>query len=149
MEKNREAKTFIPGLGSDFTIHLNELEPNLAQQILDLLASAGVAPKVDWADINNKPSTFSPSTHTHTTAQITDLSWNTLSGKPSTFSPSTHTHTASQITDFSTAVTSATTSKLTANKVATQANSTATDVAGLVTDFNALLAKLKTAGVMS
>ncbi|KAF1008987.1 MAG: hypothetical protein GAK28_00619 [Luteibacter sp.] len=32
---------------------------------------------------------------------------------------------------------------------ATQANSTATDVAGLVTDFNALLAKLKTAGLMA
>ena len=29
-----------------------------------------------------------------------------------------------------------------------QADSTATDVAGLVTDFNALLAKLKTAGLM-
>ena len=29
-----------------------------------------------------------------------------------------------------------------------QADSTATDVAGLVTDFNALLAKLKTAGFM-
>ena len=29
-----------------------------------------------------------------------------------------------------------------------QVNSTATDVAGLVTDFNALLAKLKTAGLM-
>ena len=31
---------------------------------------------------------------------------------------------------------------------ANQANSVATDVAGLVTDFNALLAKLKTAGIM-
>ena len=31
----------------------------------------------------------------------------------------------------------------------TQADSTATDVAGLVTDFNALLAKLKTAGLMA
>lgn len=30
-----------------------------------------------------------------------------------------------------------------------QADSTATDVAGLVTDFNALLAKLKTAGLMA
>lgn len=39
--------------------------------------------------------------------------------------------------------------KLTATKAATQANSTATDVAGLVTDFNALLAKLKAAGIMS
>lgn len=32
---------------------------------------------------------------------------------------------------------------------ATQANSTATDVAGLVTDLNALLAKLKAAGIMA
>ena len=32
---------------------------------------------------------------------------------------------------------------------ANQANSTAADVAGLLTDFNALLAKLKTAGLMS
>ncbi|MEK4910566.1 head fiber protein [Niallia sp. FSL M8-0099] len=39
--------------------------------------------------------------------------------------------------------------KLTASKAATQANSTATDVAGLVADFNALLAKLKAAGLMS
>jgi hypothetical protein len=30
-----------------------------------------------------------------------------------------------------------------------QADSTATDVTGLVTDFNALLAKLKTAGLMA
>lgn len=30
-----------------------------------------------------------------------------------------------------------------------QADSTASDVAGLVTDFNALLAKLKTAGLMA
>lgn len=30
-----------------------------------------------------------------------------------------------------------------------QANSVATDAAGLVTDFNALLAKLKAAGIMS
>jgi hypothetical protein len=34
-------------------------------------------------------------------------------------------------------------------KMTTQANSTATDIAGLVADFNALLAKLKSAGLMS
>lgn len=33
-------------------------------------------------------------------------------------------------------------------KAAAQADSVATDVAGLVTDFNALLAKLKAAGMM-
>jgi hypothetical protein len=40
------------------------------------------------------------------------------------------------------------TAKLTATKSATQVVSTAADVAGLVTDFNALLAKLKSAGIM-
>ncbi|MFV8904582.1 head fiber protein [Serratia fonticola] len=34
-------------------------------------------------------------------------------------------------------------------QAATQANSSATDVAGLVTDVNALLAKLKAAGIMA
>lgn len=33
-------------------------------------------------------------------------------------------------------------------KMAAQADSTATDVAGLLTDFNALLAKARTAGLM-
>ncbi|WP_288725729.1 head fiber protein [uncultured Enterobacter sp.] len=33
-------------------------------------------------------------------------------------------------------------------KMASQADSTATDVAGLVADFNALLAKARTAGLM-
>lgn len=33
-------------------------------------------------------------------------------------------------------------------KIETQANSTATTIAGLIVDFNALLAKLKTAGLM-
>jgi len=37
----------------------------------------------------------------------------------------------------------------TVKRAAAQANSTATDVAGLVTDFNALLAKLRTAGILA
>ncbi|WP_260506942.1 head fiber protein [Brevibacillus brevis] len=39
--------------------------------------------------------------------------------------------------------------KLTATKAAAQADSIATDVAGLVADFNALLAKLRAAGIMT
>ena len=39
--------------------------------------------------------------------------------------------------------------KLTANKATTQANSTAVALADLVTDFNALLAKLKAANLMA
>ncbi len=38
---------------------------------------------------------------------------------------------------------------LAAKTAAAQANSTATEVAGLVADFNALLAKLRTAGLMA
>lgn len=37
----------------------------------------------------------------------------------------------------------------TVKRAAAQPNSTATDVAGLVTDFNALLAKLRTAGILA
>lgn len=37
----------------------------------------------------------------------------------------------------------------TVKQAATQANSTASDVAGIVADFNALLAKLRTAGIMA
>lgn len=39
--------------------------------------------------------------------------------------------------------------KLTATQAAAQADSTAADVAGLVADFNALLAKLRTAGIIA
>ncbi|WP_420887504.1 head fiber protein [Brevibacillus formosus] len=39
--------------------------------------------------------------------------------------------------------------KLTATKASAQADSTATDVAGLVADFNSLLAKLRTAGILA
>lgn len=39
--------------------------------------------------------------------------------------------------------------KLTATKAVAQADSTATDVVGLVSDFNALLAKLRAAGMLA
>lgn len=42
-----------------------------------------------------------------------------------------------------------TTTAGTVKKAATQANTAASDVAGLVADFNALLAKLKAAGIMA
>lgn len=38
---------------------------------------------------------------------------------------------------------------VTGNRAPAQANSTATDIAGIVADFNALLAKLRTAGVIA
>ena len=77
--------------------------------------------ELTWNSISGKPSTFTPSSHTHTKSQITDFpssmpasdvyawakasskpsySWSEITGKPSTFTPSSHTHTKSQITDF-------------------------------------------------
>ncbi len=39
--------------------------------------------------------------------------------------------------------------KLTANQAMAQADSVASDITGLVTDFNALLSKLRAAGILS
>ncbi len=59
--------------------------------------------------------------------------WSNIQGKPSTFTPP-----------------AATTAAIGGVKqTPQQANSTASDVAGLVADFNALLAKLRTAGIVT
>ena len=47
----------------------------------------------DWDEIDGKPTTFPPSNHTHTTAQVTGLD-SALSGKAAT----SHTHTTAQVT---------------------------------------------------
>ncbi|MDZ5608567.1 head fiber protein [Bacillus pseudomycoides] len=73
------------------------------------------------------------------------VTWSDVSGKPTTFPPATHTHTIADITSLQTTLNG----KLTATKAAAQANSTATDVAGIVADFNSLLSKLKSAGILS
>ena len=73
-----------------------------------------IARGLSWSDIINKPTTFIPTSHTHTKSQITDFptsmpasdvyawakastkpsySWGEITGKPSTFTPSTHSHT--------------------------------------------------------
>jgi hypothetical protein len=56
-----------------------------------------------WSAITDKPSTYTPSSHTHTKSQVTDFpttwAWDSITGKPSTYSPSSHTHSyASSIT---------------------------------------------------
>ena len=77
--------------------------------------------ELTWNAIGGKPSTFTPSSHTHTKSQITDFpssmpasdvyawakasskpsySWSEITGKPSTFTPSSHTHPLSDISDL-------------------------------------------------
>ena len=57
--------------------------------------TAGSATSVPWSGVTGKPSTFTPSSHTHTIANVTGLQ-GALDGKAA----SSHTHTKSQITDF-------------------------------------------------
>jgi hypothetical protein len=54
--------------------------------------TADVANSVDWSKVQNKPSTFTPATHSH--------AWGDVTGKPSTFAPSAHKHVKADITDF-------------------------------------------------
>ena len=77
--------------------------------------------ELTWNSISGKPSTFTPSSHTHTKSQITDFpssmpasdvyawakasskpsySWSEITSKPSTFTPSSHTHPLSDISDL-------------------------------------------------
>jgi hypothetical protein len=61
--------------------------------------TAGSAASVPWSGVTDKPSTFTPSSHTHTIANVTNLQ-STLEGKAA----SSHTHTKSQITDMPTSL---------------------------------------------
>ena len=70
------------------------------------LIGAGAGTDTSWDDIADKPATFEPSAHDHTTAQVTGLqtaldgksaeghshAWTSITGKPSTFAPSAHDH---------------------------------------------------------
>lgn len=72
-------------VGSNLTIDSNGIlsatSTNVTQTLsitgrtVSLSAGGGsvIIPFTDWADIPNKPTTFTPSAHTHTTAQVTAL----------------------------------------------------------------------------
>lgn len=100
--------------------------------------AAATADSVPWSGVTGKPSTFPPATHDHdgvyapidhTHSEYASANHN----HDGTYAPASHTH--SQY--------------LEASPAEAQADSTASDVAGLVDDFNALLAKLRAAGLMS
>jgi len=96
--------------------------------------------EVSWGDITGKPSTFPPATHTHEIEDVNGLQ-SALDGKAA----ASHTHSISQVSNLQSALDA----KLTATQAEAQADSTAEDVATLVADFNALLAKLRAAGIMA
>jgi hypothetical protein len=88
---------------------------------------AVVGGAVDWESITGKPTTFTPSAHTHTIADTTDLQsaldakaddtdlagkadlvhthlWADITDKPITFTPSAHTHAIADVTGLQTAL---------------------------------------------
>lgn len=121
--------------GIVYATKLVELGTNQSISVADIIANSGGGGSVAWADITGKPATFPPEIGTTaTTAKAGNYvpAWSEITSKPTTFAPVPAT--ASVVGGVKAA--------------ATQAASTATDVAGLVTDFNALLTKLKAAGIM-
>lgn len=65
------------------------------------ISNATNADAVPWSGVSGKPSTFTPSSHTHDDRYYTESEINSkLSGKAN----SSHTHTKSQITDFPTSM---------------------------------------------
>lgn len=105
------------------------LQPELRRLLIAIVDSAGSGGPVTvaWGDITGKPTAYAPQIGTTAT----------------TAAAGNHTHAVAAITGLQTALDAK------PNKAAAQANSTATDIAGLVTDFNALLAKLRTAGIIT
>jgi len=69
------------------------------------LNTSGGGGQVHWNNVTNKPSTYTPSSHSHPRSEISDFwdspFWGNIPDKPSTFPPEAHTHTKSEITDFS------------------------------------------------
>jgi|GEM_PF-4806357 len=80
--------TFTPPAGTTtYTIEVTALSSQYpSNSVISITAnetvvsSDGVTVNTDWADITNKPSTFPPSGHTHTWADITNASVNTWGG---------------------------------------------------------------------
>ena len=79
---------------SDGTTEVNRVyddafkyDPKSNTVTANITGNAASASSVDWSNVKNKPSTYTPSAHTHTIAQITNLQ-STLDGK----SNNGHTH---------------------------------------------------------
>lgn len=65
--------------------------------------TADVANAVDWSKVQNKPATYTPSTHTHDDRYFTESEINTKLANyqpKGNYAASVHTHTKAQITDF-------------------------------------------------
>ncbi|RKL73810.1 phage tail protein [Moraxella catarrhalis] len=99
---------------------LNTSKTSLSKSIDEIkeqLAGVSSAPaSVTWDSITGKPSSFNPSSHSHTISDISGLqsllnakansnhshAWNSITDKPQSFTPSSHVHQVSDIADLHT-----------------------------------------------
>ncbi|WP_245850058.1 phage tail repeat domain-containing protein [Shouchella clausii] len=88
---------------------------NILKTLQEATGGDGGEVTVTWADVTGKPSTFPPSAHTHTIAQVDDLqteldsklesvAWGDVGNKPSTFPPAPHTHAIADVTGLQAAL---------------------------------------------
>ena len=76
-------------------------ESNLSTEDGYEVYAAGTAASVPWSGVTGKPSTYTPSSHTHDDRYYTE---NEIDSKLGGKANSSHTHTKSQITDFPTSM---------------------------------------------
>ena len=96
---------------------------------------AGAGGDTEWDDILDKPDTFPPSAHTHTTGQVTGLdtalaskaSESELSSGLSTKANTVHTHVTSDVTGLDTALAAKASTAALASGLSTKADTTALD----------------------
>ena len=123
------ALTIVDNLDSTSTD--SALSANMGRVLKNLIDSnsgggeGGSGGVSSWNDLTDKPTTFTPSAHTHTKADITNFptslpasdvyswakasskpsySWTEITSKPTSFTPSSHTHTKADITNFPTSL---------------------------------------------
>lgn len=88
-----------PGITNGFQPLIDQAHPLPALYVsgLDPVATSG-----SYAQLKNVPERFTPTAHTHSVEDITDLSigWDEVADKPSEFPPEQHTHTVSDISDM-------------------------------------------------
>ena len=96
-----------------------ESEDGLGFVTEDLRVATGGASSVEWAEVQDKPVSFPPSTHTHLWAEVQDKpvsfppdlhahTWESITDKPTEFTPVSHNHVISDVIGLQAALTEAT-----------------------------------------
>lgn len=112
-----------------------------ARTNVDLVETAANTPTA-WADVSGKPATFAPTIGATAATAVAGNDARLTAGAAGTA-------TVRALGTTGTTAAAGNDARFPTGTAVAQADSTATDVAGLVTDFNALLAKLRTRGVIA